>query len=136
MFQNTFTRLSHICPEVLHPSLNTAQFDRPGARPDRLPDLPPDTALFLSINRYERKKNLGLAVAALAALPPSVRARARLVMAGGYDSRVAENLEHRTELGRLVDELGVADRVTFLESPSDEEKIWLLQKVIIYFLTL
>ena len=39
-------------------------------------------ALLLSINRFERKKDVELALRAFAALDPEVRARARLVVAG------------------------------------------------------
>jgi alpha-1,3/alpha-1,6-mannosyltransferase len=128
VFKQTFTRLPHISPEVLYPSLNTKQFDIDGIRPSSLSSISQDKTVFLSINRYERKKNLGLAVYALAGLPPSLQSSCHLIIAGGYDSRVAENVEHRQELGQLVDNLKVNEIVTFLESPPDEEKCWLLQQ--------
>ena len=84
----------------------------------------PSLPTFLSINRYERKKNIGLAIRAFARLGS---VRARLVVAGGYDSRVPENVEHHAELVELARELGVADRTVFLRSPSDQEKVWLLR---------
>ncbi|KAL2265190.1 hypothetical protein VTJ83DRAFT_6290 [Remersonia thermophila] len=65
-------------------------------------------ALLLSINRFERKKNLALALRAFAGLPPERRARARLVLAGGYDPRVRENVAHHAELVALCEaELGL-----------------------------
>ena len=49
---------------------------------------------ILSLSRYERKKNVGLAIAALAALrerlPPQVFGRLQLVIAGGFDERLRE----------------------------------------------
>ena len=42
--------------------------------------------------------------------------KVHLVMAGGYDPRVAENVEHFVELSAVVAELGLGDHVTFLRS--------------------
>ena len=47
-------------------------------------------------------------------------------MAGGYDSRVVENVQHFEELERTARRLGIADHVLFLKSPTDEKKISLL----------
>ncbi|EHK48855.1 glycosyltransferase family 4 protein [Trichoderma atroviride IMI 206040] len=58
--------------------------------------------VILSINRFERKKNIGLAVKAFAAIPEEDRRWVRLVLAGGYDPRVAENVEYHTELEALA----------------------------------
>eukprot|EP00171_Calliarthron_tuberculosum_P014536 IDg14536t1 len=46
-----------------------------------------ETPFVLSLNRFERKKNIRLAISALAALRD---ARMRLVVAGGWDERVRE----------------------------------------------
>jgi len=103
----------------------------------QLPVAPP--FVFVSINRYERKKNLPLALHALAALRDLLHAAGNkapkkaawsdvhLVMAGGYDPRVAENVAHYGELVALAAELGVADHVTFLRSLRDEDKVSLLR---------
>ena len=50
------------------------------------------------------------------------------VLAGGYDSRVVENVEHHQELVELAQNLNVSDRVIFLQSFSDSEKVWLLRE--------
>ena len=50
----------------------------------------------------------------------------KLTMAGGYDTRVVENVEHFLELKQVVYDLGVQEHVTFLKSPEEEEKISLL----------
>ncbi|KAK1832780.1 hypothetical protein QBC39DRAFT_304458 [Podospora conica] len=67
------------------------------------------TKILLSINRFERKKDVGLALRAFAALPAHLRAagRAKLILAGGYDARVAENVEYHAELVTLASELGL-----------------------------
>merc|ERR1719367_2154373 len=105
VFRETFQRLSHIQPQVLYPSLAMHMFEGKGSRPDQVPE---DTTVttFLSINRYERKKNIGLAIRAFARLGNTTTAR--LVIAGGYDHRVAENVEHYQELLNLADDLKVS----------------------------
>ena len=42
----------------------------------------PGEKIILSINRFERKKDIGLAIKAFAALPESQRSRVRLILAG------------------------------------------------------
>jgi len=129
VFKNTFQRLPHVNPEVVYPSLNTAQFEGEGSRPASLPNFSPGTTVFLSINRYERKKNLGLAIRSFGRLMMGSQSQpVHLIMAGGYDSRVRENLEHRRELEELVWSLNLGHLVTFLESPPDQEKLWLLKQ--------
>ena len=123
VFQNTFSRLPHISPQVLYPSLAMHMFEGKGSRPAEVLDNP-SISTFLSINRYERKKNIGLAIRAFARLG---KTSARLIVAGGYDSRVTENVEHFAELESLAKELNVDDRVIFLRSPGDQEKVWLLR---------
>lgn len=136
VFRETFGGLAGVRTDVLYPSLNTRTFDAPpdaaaAARLDAL--LPAGTScLFLSLNRYERKKNLGLALEALAALrgalPSGRAAGVHLVVAGGYDQRVAENARHYGELRALAARLGLdAGAVTFLRSPSDALKVALLR---------
>lgn len=129
VFKQTFPKLAEIHTDVLYPSLNSAAFN------DEVEDLSgllPEgrSFLFLSINRYERKKNLPLALQALAALKERLSTgeweRVHLVMAGGYDERVVENVEHYEELRSLVASLGLEDHVTFLRSFSDKQKLSLL----------
>lgn len=50
-----------------------------------------------------------------------------LIMAGGYDKRVAENVEYHTELVALVEEKGLTSKVTFLRSFSNSQKNVLLR---------
>ena len=50
-----------------------------------------------------------------------------LVMAGGYDERVRENVEHYQELKELSSQLGLDEHVTFLRSFTDAQKLSLLQ---------
>ena len=61
-------------------------------------------SLFLSINRFERKKNLSLALRAYATYREkevAVRGfETQLVLAGVYDERLSENVEYLQELKR------------------------------------
>ena len=50
------------------------------------------------------------------------------MQAGGYDTRVAENVEHHQELVDFVAKHGMKDNVTFLRSFSDGEKNALLKR--------
>ena len=120
VFRDTFTNLKHLEPAVLYPSLATSIFQEDGARPAELAE--GQEVRFLSLNRFERKKNIGLALRALAMLEAG-----HLVLAGGFDSRVQENVEHELELKELARELGLEARTTFLRSPPDCEKVWLLK---------
>lgn len=106
VFLRTFTTLgTPPTPAILYPCIQVPP----------LPAEPPPTLTFaadtqpflvLSINRYERKKAIGLAITAFArlrsSLPPAIAPRLHLVIAGGYDPRLLENVEHYRELQRLA----------------------------------
>lgn len=57
-----------------------------------------------------------------------------LVVAGGWDPRVAENVEHEKELRALAKELKITDKVVFLKSISNDQRLLLLEntKVLLY----
>lgn len=58
----------------------------------------------------------------------------RLVIAGGYDERVAENVQHFVELQEHAKQIGVSDYVKFYIKLPDLERNWLLwnSKVVLY----
>lgn len=85
---------------------------------------------LLSINRFERKKDIALAVKAFAGLSPEARRDVRLVVAGGYDPRVAENVGYHKELVDLTEAMGLRSmtaktHVTALQVPDDVEVLFL-----------
>jgi alpha-1,3/alpha-1,6-mannosyltransferase len=128
-YANAFKSLTNQ-PAVLYPSLNFKAFD---AKPDPPKDwFPPSTkTVFLSINRYERKKNLVLALKALNELKSRKEVSdtwesVHLIMAGGYDDQVVENVEHYSELREFTTKNHLDDHVTFLRSFSGAEKLSLL----------
>lgn len=65
-FKSTFTSLQGIEPSVLYPSINFKSFHVPFDDDEIKEIIPPKAkTVFLSINRYERKKNLPLALEAM-----------------------------------------------------------------------
>jgi glycosyltransferase involved in cell wall biosynthesis len=127
VFRNTFTSLSHKTIEVLYPSLNTNKFDELLAELSKKTEIVEELThmqkenlvefvradkkkfVFLSINRYERKKDLQLALNAMYQLRGKLSkeqwSNTHLIMAGGYDPRVSENVEHYDELKKLANAL-------------------------------
>ncbi|CAJ0573147.1 unnamed protein product, partial [Mesorhabditis spiculigera] len=89
--------------------------------------------VFLSLNRYERKKNVALAIRAYAKLQyelsPAMFEQTALIIAGGYDQQNVENPAHYVELVELAAELKIpTGKVVFLKSPNDAEKLYLLKQ--------
>lgn len=68
---------------------------------------------FLSINRYERKKNIELALKAFSLSYASKTKDVKLIISGGYDSRVQENVEYLKELETLSNELNLSISTIF-----------------------
>ena len=102
-------------PAVLYPAINLEQQGVPSGA-DAAPDADDLTfggakTVLLSINRFERKKNIALALHAVGALPEACRrpGELALVLAGGYDTRVIENVEVYAELEALAEKLGLSD---------------------------
>ncbi|KAG1452976.1 hypothetical protein G6F46_010617 [Rhizopus delemar] len=112
-------------PRVLYPPINFALYDRQVDMLDSsVQSLETHKKIFLSINRFERKKNVELALRAFAGLkqliPKDTFDECRLVLAGGYDRRVTENVEYLNELDTLARETFGLE--TFIIHPSSTEK--------------
>eukprot|EP00026_Physarum_polycephalum_P006757 Phypoly_transcript_06809.p1 GENE.Phypoly_transcript_06809~~Phypoly_transcript_06809.p1 ORF type:complete len:428 (+),score=54.99 Phypoly_transcript_06809:87-1286(+) len=121
-------------PRVLYPCINMQNYDRPPKGEVSLGDVPDGKKLVLSINRFERKKNIALLVRAFALVKskvsPTLWDELHLVLAGGYDPRVAENVEHVDELKKIVKELGLQGKVSFIQSFSEDQRYVLLKRSI------
>ncbi|RNA27089.1 alpha-1-3 1-6-mannosyltransferase ALG2 [Brachionus plicatilis] len=156
IFFQTFSQLENKNIDVLYPSLNTEKFDallsQLSQEPleDKYKENPENEFLnknlselkkvgekkfvFLSINRYERKKDLKLAIKALKELRSKLNQEnwenCHLIMAGGYDPRVGENINHYQELVDLAKSFDLLDHISFLRSISDKQKIQLLRRTI------
>lgn len=132
--QRTFPSLNKKRLEILYPSVYTDGFQKTKPEPiENVLDPVPgkEDTVFLSVNRYERKKNLELAIYALNSLRTRLseteRKHVHLIMAGGYDPNNTENSEYLKELQEIVSKLKLSDNVRFLTSPSDAAKISLFR---------
>nr|CAD2186054.1 unnamed protein product [Meloidogyne enterolobii] len=151
--QETFPALTNRPLTVLYPSINCEFFDNAlkKFKEDGIDEIEKtlsvdlvdllkqkETISFLSVNRFERKKNIELAIQSFAFLLSKISSenskKCILVIAGGYDPLNLENIEHFDELVRLSEQLGVAEQVKFIKSPNDYSKIWLMSiaRLIIY----
>ncbi|KAH7089224.1 mannosyltransferase [Paraphoma chrysanthemicola] len=101
VFADAFPGLKHRNPAVVYPCVDTSVSNVPT---DSQP-LWAGKKVLLSINRFEKKKDVALAIKAYAGLSPAERTHARLVVAGGYDPRVPENTSTYAELCQLADSL-------------------------------
>jgi len=90
---------------------------------------------LLSLNRFERKKNVELAIRTLAILHGQGQRDLQLIVAGGWDEKVSENVEYLEELKRLADKSFVKKAVLFMPSISDEVKRLLLQRAAVMLYT-
>ena len=124
VYQDTFKQLAATQPPpvVVYPSINFANYDKAanssssssssdGSSVQPITALPRSRALFLSINRFERKKNISLAIQAYAQLHQSTSSSASsasvLVLAGGYDPLNGENRAYVPELEAECERLGL-----------------------------
>jgi alpha-1,3/alpha-1,6-mannosyltransferase len=98
VFKGTFPDMRQREMKVIYPCVNTS-----GTRPTDSSPPWPGKKLLLSINRFEGKKNLGLAIRAYAGLSADERSRAKLLIAGGYDPRSIENASVHKELQGLAE---------------------------------
>ncbi|KAI9366699.1 alpha-1,3/1,6-mannosyltransferase ALG2-like protein [Zopfochytrium polystomum] len=109
VFQDSF-RMIKSKPAILYPGIRTEAYDNPVDLDDEsVKKLKSNKTMLISFNRFERKKNVELAVKAFAHLRESVKQfeSLQLVVGGGYDSRVSENVEYHKELVQLAESLGL-----------------------------
>lgn len=97
--------------------------------------------ILLSINRFERKKDIGLAIRAYSRLSEEERKHTRLILAGGYDQRVAENVKYHEELVQMADKGGLAHATaktvpTALAIPDEIQVLFLLSVPEVFKVTL
>ncbi|KAK9868927.1 hypothetical protein WJX84_011094 [Apatococcus fuscideae] len=141
VFANTFKSLARkgVQPEVLYPAVripSDAALTQASATWQQhldqdLVGFLQSGPTFLSINRFERTKDLGLAVRALHTFQTGSGRLdsshpAQLILAGGYDSRLAENKEVYQELQQLAALLGIEHQVRFVRSFTTPERTALL----------
>ncbi|UXI18999.1 Major facilitator superfamily domain-containing protein 6 [Sarcoptes scabiei] len=134
VFRKTFKRFgSKIITEVLYPCVkfhsSHSEIDKNDDKDDEY------LSYFLSINRFERKKNLELAIEAMEVLQnkldqKSSKKSIHLVIAGGYDLNNIENIDYYEELIEKVKRSNLKDKVTFVRNLTDDQKQSLLKRCI------
>ncbi|KAK8815422.1 hypothetical protein WA158_003634 [Blastocystis sp. Blastoise] len=83
---------------------------------------------FVSLNRYERKKCVERCIYALKIYRDKVgidlfnQQNIHLVIMGGYDTRVKENVDYYCELEQLAKSFDLSSNVSLLKSPSEETR--------------
>lgn len=122
--QRVFQSLSHHQISVLYPALDTAKFSLPNFSRS-----PSTAAPIVSLNRFERKKNIELLIKAYALLQRRVKQVPSLIIAGGYDLRNVENVEYLQELKSLASKLSIKD-LEFRPSISDEMRSSLMKSAL------
>ena len=134
VYASSFPLLRHRPPPaVLHPCIDVKPWaemwggTRAGTRASSSADGADGDVVLVSLNRFERKKALELAVDALRELRASspdgsAARRVRLVLAGGYDDRLDENVSYFRELEDAVAAGGMEGVVTLKRNVSSAER--------------
>lgn len=80
------------------------------------------SSFFLSVNRFERKKHIELAIDSydLYLKLEGADTKERLVISGGYDERVSENKTYLEDLKSKCEDLGLSYAITTLALEEDE----------------
>ena len=148
--KQTFKSLKNRELTVLHPCVDVKSFVERKPRDqdcDKLYEqnvlLSKDNFTFLSLNRFERKKSLETAIVALSKCHLNLTRdidtstidkknkkklnTIHLIVAGGYDPRLDDCVAYYNELVHLTKDLKLELNVTFIKSPSDDDKLKLLQ---------
>ncbi|CAI5443409.1 unnamed protein product [Caenorhabditis angaria] len=134
--RETFKTLQNRQLHVLYPSLNTKFFDSIGSLEKSEIGIPTENSeiIFTSLNRFERKKCVEMALNAFDELRNHCSYeefdKCHLVIAGGYDKKNQENIDYFEELRTISEYKGLENdlRVTFLKSPSDDVKVNLIRQ--------
>lgn len=114
VYRTTFPWFRARSLRVIYPCVDTKRSEEKTATPS----IWPEKKLFLSINRFEGKKDLSLAVEACAGLTAQERSKARLVIAGGYDPAIHENVRTHKALQELADSLKLTHATFKPQDPS------------------
>lgn len=107
VYKDAFPKIT-VVPEVLYPCVNTKN------AADNLDLVGPfkKNSYVLSINRFEPKKNIALALNSFAAVFKSLSeqqaASCKLILSGGYDQRLAWNVSYLIELQNLAKSHGLS----------------------------
>jgi alpha-1,3/alpha-1,6-mannosyltransferase len=147
--QRTFKSLRNRELTVLYPCVDVKHFVKNRPTEDDCDDiykkykgLHRGEFIYLSLNRFERKKAIDFAIESLSVCLLRLKreqdftqsnkngnktAGLHLIIAGGYDPRLKDSVDYYNDLKTLTEDLKLVSHVTFIESPSDVDKLKLLQ---------
>lgn len=103
----SLARETRLRPRVVYPCINldAYQMEVADVEDSKLQGIQSSRPTFVSLNRFERKKNVALAIDAFKIykedFAPKDGSRPRLVIAGGYDSKLPDNVETLNHLRGL-----------------------------------
>ena len=134
--RQTFKSLQYRQLTVLYPCVDLKQFSAPISTRSKSDHQTESNSnhkpyIFLSLNRFERKKDLGLAIEALASCKLALDKQENprpidLMIVGGYDERLEDCVLYYEELVQQAKKFGLDEFITFIRSPRDDEKLKLL----------
>lgn len=106
IFHKTFKTLNSVDPGIIYPcvDITAPEVDNSDAEGE-FKNFMGGARYLLSINRFERLKNIELAIKSYSEALKSFKQEEQpiLIVAGGYDPRVRENVEYLQELEKLCD---------------------------------
>ncbi|CCH59367.1 hypothetical protein TBLA_0B05350 [Henningerozyma blattae CBS 6284] len=115
MYKKTFNYLKHKEePGVIYPCVDLTPLPIESYDRDLLQViLNPHDKFYLSINRYEIKKNIELALKGFALSSERNNDNAKLIICGGYDERVTENVIYHKQLEKIAGDLELSHATIF-----------------------
>lgn len=129
-FKEAFKTIKTV-PKILYPGVEVCEYseEEEDGRDEKI------KIILLSLNRFERKKDLHLAIESFQMYKEQQRGSndLKLFLAGGYDPRVLENREHLKELKVLCDKFNLKNLTLFRnEYENDFSKIDLEQIQVLF----
>jgi glycosyltransferase involved in cell wall biosynthesis len=115
---------------VLYPAIDLKKFIAPDFESKKHLVLNQQAAPIVSLNRFERKKNIQVLIEAYAILQKNRISLPNLIISGGYDPRNSENVQYIEELKAIAKKLDIQHSTIFKPSISDKERAELLQSAI------
>lgn len=134
VFGAAFPGLSYRSPRVVYPCIDVEEHNKTVNGEEQKTDTISAWAgkkTFLSINRFERKKGVDLALRAYARLSDVEKRDSLLIIAGGYDRRISENVSCHKSLQDLATSLDLVhatfnNAITAMSPPPNTHVIFLL----------
>ncbi|ODQ68489.1 putative asparagine-linked glycosylation protein [Nadsonia fulvescens var. elongata DSM 6958] len=119
IFHETFKRIMTVQdPEVVYPCVDVNTDQKPVDT--RITQLFGSYKVILSINRFERTKNIDLALESFSLLKnESNFSELKLVISGGYDNRVIENVQYLAELMKKCEDLKLSCHKLIINDDND-----------------